>query len=421
MNQSEATALIVQQQQQSPQTARAMMSRRTRVVLGAILAIGLVCGAVALAVSMSSSSASSSSEAQGRRTGATYPVACPAAPANPEDRRTDKSRLRVASFNAEWLFLGQLAPTGARESGTDDKRSSQSSDSDVHRRGAISCPGDCTWTTPQEAVQHFDRVVKVLKDVNADIINLVEIENCTILYYLVNALPGFGYKPYLITGTDTATGQNVGILTRVDPYMAMTRDESRQNYPVPGTQCAAATASGTTGVSKHYLTAFQINNKKVGMMGLHLLSQPWQAENCRKREAQALVARNAADTILAGVDELIFLGDFNDYDGTVLDIAGSVPTSRTLEYLKTPINPSTAHLALSNVASHVPLENRYTSWWDKDNSCVDEGGDEHTSIDHMLVSAGLAAGIQNVLFDHEFVACCQCVSDHWPVVVDFAV
>lgn len=32
-----------------------------------------------------------------------------------------------------------------------------------------------------------------------------------------------GYVPYLLKGTDTATGQNVGILTRIDPISNLQR------------------------------------------------------------------------------------------------------------------------------------------------------------------------------------------------------
>ncbi len=36
-------------------------------------------------------------------------------------------------------------------------------------------------------------------------------------------LTPFKYKPYLIKGTDTATGQNVGIITKIDPSSNMQR------------------------------------------------------------------------------------------------------------------------------------------------------------------------------------------------------
>jgi hypothetical protein len=52
--------------------------------------------------------------------GAYLPVFCSVAPKVAEDRRRDKSKLKVANFNAEWLFLS--------------------------RGSGLKCPGsDCPW------------------------------------------------------------------------------------------------------------------------------------------------------------------------------------------------------------------------------------------------------------------------------------
>ena len=40
---------------------------------------------------------------------------------------------------------------------------------------------------------------------------------------MVNLRPDLLLQPYLVQGTDTATGQNVGLLTRIDPIVAMQR------------------------------------------------------------------------------------------------------------------------------------------------------------------------------------------------------
>ena len=40
------------------------------------------------------------------------------------------------------------------------------------------------------------------------------------------------YKPYLKKGTDSSTGQNVGMLTRVDPIVSLYRTELRYDYPI---------------------------------------------------------------------------------------------------------------------------------------------------------------------------------------------
>ena len=69
--------------------------------------------------------------------------------------------------------------------------------------------------------------------------------------------------PYLKKGTDSSTGQNVGLLTRVDPLVSLYRSEARYDYPVYGSKCGY-TGTGSTGVSKHYITEFIFNGMNVG-------------------------------------------------------------------------------------------------------------------------------------------------------------
>ena len=63
------------------------------------------------------------------------------------------------------------------------------------------------------------------------------------------------YTPLLLRGTDTFLGQNVGMITRVNPAATLTRSAARVDYPVPGSECGF-TGTGSSGVSKHYRTLF---------------------------------------------------------------------------------------------------------------------------------------------------------------------
>ena len=69
----------------------------------------------------------------------------------------------------------------------------------------------------------------------------------------------FGYRAYLVNGKDTSTGQNVGLLTRIDPADDVRRTEARADFPLPvGTPCHASslqcTADGRAGQRlRHYL------------------------------------------------------------------------------------------------------------------------------------------------------------------------
>jgi hypothetical protein len=103
------------------------------------------------------------------------------------DRRKDKNKLRLVQYNVEWLFIDYYAP--------------------------MNCPGDgCTWKNITEANTHMNYVAKVVADLNPDIINFCEVEGCDELTILGEQLDGT-YTPYLKKGTDTGTGQNVGMLT----------------------------------------------------------------------------------------------------------------------------------------------------------------------------------------------------------------
>ena len=128
------------------------------------------------------------------------------------------------------------------------------------------------------------------------------------------------YNTYLKKGTDTGTGQNVGMLTKVDPLVNLYRSEEKVAYPISGTKCGTTTASGTTGVSKHYITEFKFGSTNVAMIGAHLLAIPTEPSRCVQREGQAQVLQNIVSSYIQKNYEVILVGDMNDYDGEVLDL-----------------------------------------------------------------------------------------------------
>ena len=148
------------------------------------------------------------------------------------DRRTNKKSLRLVQYNVEWLFVDYYSP--------------------------MDCPGNgCTWHSVSEANTHLSYVSNVIKSLQPDIINLCEVEGCDELNMLVDQLDN-SYKPYLKKGTDTGTGQNVGMITRIDPLINLYRSEEKVAYPIPDSKCGSTSVTGTTGVSKHYITEFNI-------------------------------------------------------------------------------------------------------------------------------------------------------------------
>jgi exonuclease III len=325
---------------------------------------------------------------------------CAWAPSIPVDRRTDKSRLRIVSYNAEWLFL-------------------------YGGSGNIKCPGTgCPWEDISNAQNHFTNTIELLTKLDGDIVHFNEVEDCRVLRVLMDLLPSnHGYRAYLVPGTDTMTGQNVGILTKIDPYRNLIRTDKRKRYPVKGSTCNIVSLETTfkrkkrksMGVSKHYLTHFRIGSLKILLAGAHFIAHPNDKSRCSRREAQAAVLAEfiSNESTLHGA-EIIVTGDFNDHDRAVVGANGAIPLSSVLEILKNGANLQSAVSLIPDAIS------RFSSWHDINGNCIDDGRTEHSLIDHVLVSPSLASRISSVWIDHNTTSSCfKRMSDHWPIIVDF--
>jgi len=312
------------------------------------------------------------------------------------DRRVNKTMLRFVQYNAEWLFIDYYS--------------------------AMDCPGNgCTWKTVTDADTHLTYVANVIKKLNPDIINICEIEGCDELIMLQSQLDS-SYVPYLKKGTDTATGQNVGLLTRIDPIINLYRSEEKVVYPLPGTNCGYTSVTGSTGVSKHYITEFRFNNLLVALIGAHLLAIPTDPARCVQREAQAQVLQNVIYNYIFKGYEIVMVGDFNDYDGDddVLDVNSNKPISRVLGILKGEEGTKKDTYNLTNVAYRMKQEERFSDWWDSDNNCITSSKKDYSMIDHILVTQKIDANIKNAFIFHGYDEYCgKWNSDHYPVVIDF--
>jgi exonuclease III len=315
---------------------------------------------------------------------------CPAVLNPGTDRRREKDKLRLVQYNVEWLFVDYYSP--------------------------MNCPGNgCTWINQSEALTHMDYVAKVVHDLNPDIINFCEVEGCDELIMLNERLHDDSYRPYLKKGTDTGTGQNVGMLTRIDPLLSLYRTEEKTSYPVPGSQCGYTGSVGTSGVSKHYITEFQLADVTVAFIAAHLLAIPTDPARCAQREAQATVLQDVIAGYIQRDYEVIVIGDFNDYDAEVLDVNNNRPTSHVLDILK-----GNNRYTLYNVAERIPQTERYSDWWDSDNNCNTASSLDYSMIDHILVTERILPYLQNVFIYHAYQEFCgKYNSDHFPVVLDF--
>ena len=311
-----------------------------------------------------------------------------------EDRRENKQSLRLVQYNVEWLFIDYYS--------------------------AMDCPGDgCTWKTIDDAEKHLSYVSKVISELKPDIINLCEVEGCDELNEVKNYLDD-SYVPYLKKGTDTSTGQNVGMLTRIDPIIDLYRSEEKIAYPISGTKCGSTSSSGTSGVSKHYITEFDLGVYKVALIGAHLLAIPTDPSRCVQREAQAQVLQNIVYGYIGRGYEIILIGDMNDYDGEILDMNDDKPTSRVLDIMKGLDGQKNGTYELTNIAVTIKQDERFTDWWDSDNNCNTTSQKDYSMIDHILVTDNVYSNIVNAYIYHGYDEYCgKWNSDHYPIVVDF--
>jgi len=317
---------------------------------------------------------------------------CPTVSTPGADRRSSNSTFRLVQWNAEWLFVD----------------------------GADNCPGTtCPWSDSKAASKHLTTVASVIADLKPDLLNLCEVESCDELTLLTqdSQLSSMGYKPYMIHGTDDSTGQDVGMLTLLDPQQDLYRNEARASYPISSTTCKSS-YTGTYGVSKHYITTLKLGNMNVALISMHFLAFPDDQNRCVEREAQATVIQQTVTTPFIDKGyEVILIGDINDWDNTSLDSNSNKPISQVSAILK----GSGTSWQLTNVASLIKQSERYSEWYDEDADCVYDSS-EVSSIDHIYLSDGLLSKVSSAYFAHsEYSQSCDnfYYSDHWPLVVDF--
>ena len=312
------------------------------------------------------------------------------------DRRTNQNNVRLVQYNVEWLFIDYY-------SGSD-------------------CPGNgCTWKNTSEAEIHMNSVAEIVNQLKPDIIHFCEIEGCDELKMVEYLLEeNTEYLPFLKKGTDTGTGQNVGILSKIDPQKDLYRSDQKYTYPINGSKCGYTGPVTSTGVSKHLITEFRINEVNIAFIGAHLIAIPTDPARCAQREAQALVLQDVIYGYILNDYEVIMMGDFNDYDGEVLDLNSDKPTSHVLDILKGKYGTHSGEYELFSVAENADQNERYSDWWDSDDNCNTNSIHDYSMIDHILVSSGLRKHISNVSFYHGYKEFCgKYNSDHYPVIVDF--
>ena len=219
---------------------------------------------------------------------------------------------------------------------------------------------------------------------------------------------------------DSATGQNVGIITKINPSISLYRIEDKYKYPIEGSNCGYNSSTNqTTGVSKHYITEYNINDYNIALIGAHLLANPKDPQRCAEREAQAQVLQSIIYSYYSIGFEIIVIGDFNDFDGIETDINNNQPTSQVLNILKGNFGIYKDEYKLYTATQKILKDDRYTDWYDANLNCKSDKED-FSMIDHILLSKNLYNKIKSAFIYHGYDEYCgKYDSDHFPLVIDF--
>lgn len=201
--------------------------------------------------------------------------------------------IRVMTLNTEWLWTPF----------------------DGHADGQVVRHRDPSIAEYRKEIDFYSQLILAQR---ADIVALAEIENELVIDDFVTRLGG-AWKGYFKQGRDTATGQDVALLSRL-PYV----ENSLSDFDFPAGSLPgwrkAKRLSKVLG-ARFELPAAAIQKggkvKTVGVITAHFLSKrnekPAKAR-ARLKQALALVKASKRFSVLS--DQLILLGDFNDYAGS---------------------------------------------------------------------------------------------------------
>ncbi|QGJ71925.1 Hypothetical protein PBC10988_36380 [Planctomycetales bacterium 10988] len=297
------------------------------------------------------------------------------------DRRANPQGLTLLTYNTQFLWDGREP-----------------------EEGQVEFP----WKhSPILATQRMQQIAQVIDAANPDIASLIEVENFqTIALLNRQFLPKKQYREYLVPGKDVYTGQDLGLLSKVDFYTVYHDERKGRSGPE------------RKSVSKNYVATLEIDPFPITLIGVHLLANPKSEERRYLRQAQADAISQIACEAAARGHEVIVWGDFNDYDGNSqsLDLRGNEPITSVLQKIRRQ-NPNDPNDDLLNVTMWVDPAKRYTSIYDRNQNGKVDGASELSAIDHVLISANLAQHLAEVRFLHEEVP--VGLSDHYPIYLRF--
>ena len=198
------------------------------------------------------------------------------------------SELNVMSINTEWLWTPH----------------------DHQVDGGRYNKGDMSAKDYHKEISFY---ASVIQNQSIDILAVSEIENAIVADDLAKAF-GSSWKAYFKQGRDTATGQDVAILSKLESVLGSLTDFGFPSGQLSGFFDKKKRLSKVVGVQFWLGSNSSSRKKKVGVITAHFLSK--RKDNLKKsrnrqRQAHALV--KAMSQFIQEVDYLIVLGDFNDF------------------------------------------------------------------------------------------------------------
>lgn len=302
--------------------------------------------------------------------------------------------------------------------------------------------------------RHLEHIAAVVETLAPDIMVMPEVVSQAGVEALVSLLHEKGlheFRGYHVDGRDSFSGFDVAIISRIEPddveggrihiYVPAKKKRSATNSAGNAADSAPGSSAGEGGdewlrqayshpdahggtrheealLQRHAVAYFTVCGRRIGLLGMHLKSNPSDVGSNAQRTAETVIAREILRRkIVARGYTPIVLGDLNDYDPDV-PMADTQRRTRTtvLQDLKN-YDDSSDGDELVNAAKFIPrIADRYTSHWDFNENGAADRDDVFTMIDHVLVHRDLVPALTRVFICH---AIDLDVSDHFPVVVDF--
>lgn len=292
--------------------------------------------------------------------------------------------------------------------------------------------------------RHVERLAAVIEVLDPDILVMSEVlsrEGVETLAAVVREKGLTGFQGYHVDGADGFSGFDVAVFSRFMPdevegrRIAIHLPARRGGRPRSGEPPEAEAAdewlrqpyafvddrgqerSEEAVLQRHAVAYFTICGHKLGILGLHLKSNPSDVGSNAQRTAEARIAGDVVRRmIVARGYTPVILGDLNDYDPDVPMADERRKTATTVLRDLKDYDRETAGPELVNVADRMPrVADRYTSHWDVNENGAADPQDVFTMIDHILVHRDLEPAITRAFICH---AVDLDVSDHFPVVVD---